>query len=434
MNGDTAGGEEKVILAESTNAESMLAPYRVIDISDEKGHYCGQLLGSLGADVIKVESPGGDPLRKRGPFFHDIPDKEKSLPWLALNSNKRGITLNIETRQGQDIFKRLARVSDVVIESFTPSYMDELGVGYAQLERINPELVMASVTPFGQSGPHRNYKGSDLICWAMGGLLSQSGDTDRPPVRVSHINLAYLIASMDAAWGILMAILWRDGAKQGQHVDVSIQESIAKSTFLTHEYYEVTGAERQRCSSFYHVPWTDLTLRTVWPTKDGSLYFMIHGGEFGSRENPIFVEWMEEEGIADDYIRGINWRELDWRDKTQDEIDRIQDYFHRLFSIRTRAEITEEAYQRHIVLQPINSPRDILENPQLKARNYWDAIPYDNLGETLIYPSRFFLSSETRCQIERRAPLIGEHNEDIYFAELGISREELAALRRDGII
>ena len=166
----------EVELVEPEKAESMLAPYRVLDLTDDKGFYCGQLLGSLGADVIKIERPGGDPARNIGPFFHDIPDPEKSLFWLALNSNKRGITLNIEAANGKEIFKRLVKTADVVVESSAPGYMDKLGLGYSELEKINPGVVMTSITPFGQTGPYRDYKASDLVCWAMGGLLTR---TDR---------------------------------------------------------------------------------------------------------------------------------------------------------------------------------------------------------------------------------------------------------------
>jgi len=141
----------------------MLSPYRVLDLTDEKGLLCGKLLGDLGADVIKVERPGGDPARNIGPFYHDETDPEKSLFWFAFNTSKRGIALDIETADGQEVFKRLVQSADSVIESFPPGYMDRLGLGYPALEKVNPGVIMVSITPFGQTGPYKDYKTCDIV-------------------------------------------------------------------------------------------------------------------------------------------------------------------------------------------------------------------------------------------------------------------------------
>jgi len=412
----------------------MLSPYRVLDLTDEKGFYCGQLLGSLGADVIKIERPGGDASRNIGPFYQDMADAEKSLYWFAYNSNKRGITLNLETADGRDIFRRLLLTADVVVESFAPGYMDSIGLGYATLEKLKPSLILASISPFGQSGPHRDYKGSDLVCWARGGLLAQTGDPDRPPVRISHINFAYLMGAMDAAWATAIALYWRGASGQGQHVDVSIAESIAKTTFMEHEMWEVTGKERDRGSSFYRVPNSSMVLHTVWETKDGYLYLMVRGGELGARENPLIVKWMDEEGMADDFIKNFNWSELDWRNYTQEEADRVHGYFARFFKSKTKAEIIEGALQRDIILQPICSPRDIVAHPQLRARGYWQKVEHPELGTSIEYPTRFHLPSGSTTRIWRRAPLVGEHNQEIYKAELGFSDQQLVMLKEAGVI
>jgi len=165
--------------------EQLLGSYRVLDLSDEKGMFCGKFLGDFGADVIKIEPPGGSPARNIGPFYHDIPDPEKSLFWFAYNSSKRGITLNIETSDGQEIFKRLVKTADFIVETFTPGYMESLGLGYDTMNRINPRIIVCSITPFGQTGPYKDYKSSDLIALATGGLLYICGDPERPPVRTN---------------------------------------------------------------------------------------------------------------------------------------------------------------------------------------------------------------------------------------------------------
>jgi len=392
----------------------MLSDYRVLDLSDRKGQYAGQLLASLGADVLKVEPPDGDPLRSYAPYYRNEKDINNSLYWWALNSNKRSVTLDLSQEADRRSLRHLVGISDILIESFRPGYMTSIGLGYETLSIDNPGLIMASISPFGQDGPYRDYKGSDLVAWAMGGLASQSGDPDHPPVRISHLDFSYLMGSLDATWGTLIALNWRATSGLGQHIDVSLQESMVKSTFLAHEYWEVTGQERSRGSSFYRVPWTDLNLRTIWPTKDGYLYFMIHGGEFGSRENPHFITWMEEESIADDFIRNIDWFNLEWKDRSAAEVAKIESYFGELFKRKTRAEINNEALKRHIVLQTINSPRDIITNVQLKARNFWVQVNHDDIAQDIAYPSRFVLSSATQETNFKRAPRLGEHNKEVF--------------------
>jgi len=421
-------------VSEQEKTESTFGSYRVLDLTDEKGLYCGQLLGNLGADVIKIEKPGGDPVRNIGPFFHNIPDPEKSFLWFAFNTNKRGVTLNIETADGRGIFKKLVKTADVIVESFPPGYMDELGLGYSEVEKINPGIVMTSITPFGQTGPYKDYKASDLVCWAMGGLLFVTGDSDRPPMHVSHIPFAFLLASMDGALSTAIALYWRGASGEGQYIDVSIQDSVSKTAWMIHEFWQVTGNEFQRGSSHYHVPQSEVTLNLVWPAKDGHVTYMIYTGSFGAAENKRLVEWLDDEGIADDFLKGIDWPNLDWRGKSREEAERIQDYLARLFQSKTKAELLEEALKRRVMVQPVSSPRDIMEHPQLEARDYWQKLDHADLGTTLSYPSRFCLLPETPCKLWRRAPVIGEHNQEIYQKELGFSSEELVALKQAGII
>ena len=414
-------------------AETAFGSYRVLDLADEKGLYCGQLLGNLGADVIKIERPGGDAARNRGPFFHDVPDPEKSLFWLAFNTNKRGITLDIETVDGKEIFKKLAKTADAVIESFPPGYMDGLGLGYSELEKINPGLVLTSVSPFGQSGPYHDYKASELVCWAMGGLLFVTGDPGRPPTYVSHIPFAYLLASMDGALSTAIALYWRGISGKGQHVDVSIRDSALKTAWMIREFWEATGKEFQRGSSHYHVPQSEVTLNLVWPVKDGHVRFMMYTGSFGAAENKRLVEWLDDEGIADDFLKGIDWPNLDWRDRPKEDAERVQGYLTRLFQSKTKAEILQEAIERRVMVQPVSSPRDIVGHPQLEARGFWQELEHPDLGTALRYPSRFCLLSETPGKLQRAAPHIGEHNQEIY-KELGFSNEELTTLKQAGII
>ncbi len=416
------------------NEETMLGSYRVLDLSDDKGFYCGQLLGSLGADVIKVEIPGGDLTRNIGPFLHDVPDMDKSLYWMGYNTNKRGITLDIETSDGKKIFEKLVSSADVVIDTFEPGYLKKIGFDYDSLVQINPKIVLTSITHFGQSGPYSGLKASDLVCWGMSGMLFVTGDPDRYPVRVSHIPLTYLLASMDGALATAIALHWRATSAKGQHIDVSVQDSANKTAWMIHERWAVTGEEFPRGSSFYSVPNSDVKLRLVWPAKDGHIFYMIYTGAFGAAEDGRLVKWLDEEGMADDYLKGIAWSTLEWRKQTSEEANRIHDYFARFFATKTKSELLEEALKRRIMLQPVSSARDLVEHPHLTARDYWQDVAYPQLDMTLRYPVRFCLNSETPCKNWRSAPFIGEHNSEIYGDELGYSTSEIISLKEAGII
>jgi crotonobetainyl-CoA:carnitine CoA-transferase CaiB-like acyl-CoA transferase len=422
-------------LDKQEKTEGMLASYRILDLTDEKGLMCGQLLGSLGADVIKVERPGGDLARNIGPFFHDIPSPEKSLFWFAFNTNKRGITLNIEAVDGREIFGKLVGGANVVIESFPPGYMDKMGLGYSELEKINRGIIMTSITPFGQTGPYKNLKASDLVCWAIGGALFTCGSFGRPPVRVSHVPQSFLVASTDAAWGTMMALYWRRISGEGQHVDVSIQESVERVALSSHVVWRSTGSSfQQRGSNYSVLPVRPEAPRTMWSCKDGYVACHIFAGEMGANLNPPIIEWMSSEGQADEYLTGIDWAKFEWDNITKEELERIEGYYERFFKTKTRAELLEGAKQRRAMVQPVYGATNLLEHPQLEARGYWQELEHPELGITIRYPGGFCRPSDTVCKAWRRAPLIGEHNLEVYHQELGFSKEELTILKQGGII
>ena len=206
----------------------MLSSYRILDLADEQGSFCGRMLADCGADVIKVEPPKGDPSRNLGPFYHNIPDTEKSLHWFFLNANKRGITLNIETAAGREVFLELVKTADVVIESFPVGYLNKLELDYAALAKVKPDLILTSVSPFGQEGPYSHFKGSDLVCLGMSGMQYMCGEPDRAPVYVSFPQ-AYLNAGAQAVTGTLLALFYRERSGEGQHVDISVQGTMSSS-------------------------------------------------------------------------------------------------------------------------------------------------------------------------------------------------------------
>ena len=407
--------------------EGMLNLYRVLDLTDEKGLLCGKLLGDLGADVIKIERPGGDPARNLGPFYHDEPDSEKSLFWFAFNTSKRGITLDIETADGQEIFKRLVKSADFVIESFPPGYLDKLGLGYSALEKINPQIIMVSITSFGQTGPYRDYKASDIVAWAMGGQMYSTGNADRPPLRISHHSQAYLHAGQEAAVGAMIALHYREMMGEGQQVDVSIQECLAQATQLLTSSFDMMKIIKRRGRGIF--PDIDLNLKLIWPCKDGHVYFRA-SGVIHARRTKAMVEWMEEEGMANDFIKGIDWETLDYRTVTQETVCLIEEPIGKFFLAHTKAELLAGALKRNVMLYPIYTTADVLEGVQLAARGYWVEIEHHELGTSITYPGAFTKASEAPPGVSRRAPLIGEHNQEIFGKDSGISGEKSLMVRQ----
>jgi crotonobetainyl-CoA:carnitine CoA-transferase CaiB-like acyl-CoA transferase len=414
--------------------KGLLGPYRVLDLTTETGSYCGYLLGGLGADVIRVEPPGGCAERHVGPFLNGQPALECGFQWLSYNIGKRSITANLETSKGRALLQRLLESADVLVESYPPGYLQSFGIDFESMKNKYPRLIWTSITPYGQSGPKSSYMASDLTCWAAGGLLFQTGEPDSPPVRVGHINFAYLLGCMDAAWGAALAIFHRSRTGAGQLVDVSIQASVAKTNFISHETWEITGREQTRVGPFWTVHGSEVKLRQVWETKDGHIAFMIFGGHWGAtHDNPPMVSWLDDEGFADEYLRTVDWANLNWRKTPLGEVAKIHGYFERFFKSKTKKELLEGALKRRVSLQPINGPADILEHPQLRARNYFRPLPTFGQGRDFVYPSRFCLPTNP-VEGLRPAPRLGEHNYEIYIGEMGLTQTEFTQLKMEMVI
>ncbi|MBI2303924.1 MAG: CoA transferase [Chloroflexi bacterium] len=414
--------------------EGLLAPYRALDLTNELGFLCGKILGDLGADVIKVEPPGGDPARRMGPFYKDIPHPEKSLYWFSYNNNKRGITLNLETATGQELFKGLAKTAHFVIESFPPGYMDGLGLGYQTLRQINPQLVMASITPYGQTGPYSHYRASDIELMATSGAMSLAGDPDRPPVRVT-VPQSYMWTGMHAAMGCLMAHYYRAVSGKGQHVDVSGQDSLLPVLAHAPTFWDVLGENPRRAGPYLTGRSVKgARMRVFFPCQDGYLNFIVYGGPAGIKTNQQLTEWMDGRGMASEYLKTKEWNQFDIATVSQEEIDHIEAPAAKFFESITKEEFFQEVVKRDMLGYPVATAKEVMEDAQLKARGFWQKVEHPELGESITYPGAFAQLSQGRVEIRRRAPLIGEHNEEIYCQELGLSRQELVMLRQAGII
>ncbi len=411
---------------------SLLEKFRVLDLTDERGLFCGKILADLGADVIKIEKPGGDTARRIGPFYKNIPDPEKSLYWFFYNLNKRSITLNIETAYGQELFKKLVKTSDFVIESFPPGYMDSLGLSYSDLRVINPRIITTSITPFGQTGPFKDYKASDIVVMAMGGLAYITGSPESCPVRISFPQ-AYLLASAHAAAATMIAHYYRQTTGGGQHVDVSAQACVAGILTNLVPLWQLDRAIVKRQGAFMVGRGGMFKTRNLWRCKDGYVISGLGGGRAGAGSQPL-VKWIDDEGGAPEWFRTIDFASRDMAKETQESQNRIEEVVAQYFMKHTKAELYEKARQAGFMLCPVSSCKDIIENTQLQARDYWVKVEHPELGDTISYPGAFIKASKTPCIIKRRAPLIGEHNQEIYEVELGLSRDEICMLKEAQII
>jgi crotonobetainyl-CoA:carnitine CoA-transferase CaiB-like acyl-CoA transferase len=414
---------------------SMLSPYRVLDLTTERGLLCGQMLGDMGADVIKVEPPGGSSARAIGPFYKDAPHADRSLYWWAYNRNKRAITLDIERDRGRDLLLRLVERADFLIESDNPGYLSRHNLGFVDLAKVNPALVYVSITPFGQDGPKATYADSDLIIMAAGGPLILAGDADRPPVRLS-IPQAYLHASADAAVAALAAHHERTRSGLGQHIDVAAQQSIAMATQSYVLAAPLRSTEAKRLSG--GIKFGPLDIPLVWPTKDGYVAMTFL---FGSALGVFTVELMHylcEQGFCDEATRDKDWiaygEQLFSGAEPLSEFERVKEVVREFTRSYTKMELLQLAVERGFLISPVTTVAEVVESPQFASRDYFQNVAHPELGESFRYPGPFAKFSATPIEYRRRPPSVGEHNSEIYRDELGLSEREIGELVRAGII
>ncbi|MBT97421.1 MAG: hypothetical protein CL902_02195 [Dehalococcoidia bacterium] len=400
----------------------LLPPYRILDLTGPEGVFCGKLLADYGAEVIKVEPPTGDPTRQRPPFISDEPGTERSSYFLFYNTNKKSVTVDLETSEGQDVFKKLVASADVLIESFSVGYMQSLGLDFDSLKQGNPGLIMASITPFGQTGPWKDYKSSDLISLAASGFMQITGDPDGPPLRQGN-EQSHFPGSQHAATAIMGALFYRDMQDgQGQYVDVSMQEAMI--TYYTDAHPALAWMQRGENVTRVGTNSTLVIPLGAYPSQDG----WISAGIITPREWENLSNWMfevtgNEEILNEDY-KGGNQDRAPYNDIiTALVID---------FTTRfTSEELFHQGQERNLVFIPVNTVSDLLTDPQLDASNFWFDLDHAEVG-SMKYPLGVFDSEEV-SPVTKPAPRLGQDNAAI-FGELGLGESELTALRTQGVI
>ncbi len=405
-------------MTERGEKESFLSGIKVLDLADEKASFCSKVLADMGAYVIKVEPPGGDSSRDIGPFFDDIPHPEKSLFFWYHNTNKRGITLNLEHNAGRDIFCKLLKNVDVVVETFAPGYLRDLELDFESLCSINPRVILVSVTGYGQDGPRRNLPSCDLIASAMGGQMYVSGAPSTPPLKPFG-EQSYYTASLIAVIGILLALRKRRRTGKGEHVDISLQEAVISTLEHVMVRYFHDHMIPERSGGLY---WNREFC--IVPCKNGFMLISLF------LQWETFVEWLNSEGMADD-LMDEKWKNEEYR---LQHLDHIVKVVKRWTQIHTKEELFEMGQVMGFPWAPVSSPSEVIESPQLKARGFFAPIDHPELGTVIHYPGLPYQCTPPMAMKRRRAPLIGEDNAPVFQGELGLSEKEIQRLARSRTI
>ncbi len=411
---------------------TLLSPYRVLDLTGPLGFLTGKILGDLGADVIKIEPPGGDVSRRLPPFLENGNGSPQSLYWLAYNANKRGITLNLESEKGRGLFDQLASESDFIIESTAPGAL--LGFEYERLRCQNPGLILVSISPFGQEGPYKDLLGSDLEIMALSGALSLAGETDGEPTRLS-VPQASMWVGVEAAMGALTALSYRSLTGKGQRVDVSAQVAVMAALAHAPAFWDLNRVNPERAGVY--VTGRSIKgakMRVMWPCKDGWINFIIYGGAAGRHTNQQLVDWMNEKTLAPAWLKEFDWTTFEVTKITQAEVDQLEAPIGDFFATVTKDEFLAGAVKRQMLGYPVATVADIYHDPQLKARQFWQEVENPLSGATLKYPGGFTVINGERLQIKRPAPQVGQHNQEVYAEELGLSRCEIEELEAERVI
>ena len=403
-----------------------LAGIRVLELAGPMSQYCGKLFAELGADVIFIEPRGGSTLRNAAPFIGDQPGPDRSLPFAYFNTSKRGITLDLETAEGQKLFRELAAEADLIIDTTRPGTFQRWGCDYGTLTAQKPELVLVSITPFGQTGPYAQYEAEDLIGLATGGFLYLGGYTDSPPIG-AHGNQAFLGASMYGAVAAMLAVTRAELSGEGDHVDVSMQECMVMAMETAVQFYDLEGKVRQRHADVQRFAGTG-----VFECQDGHIYMMASG--IGVNKFwPLSLQWMVDEKVPGvERLRGEEWNSVEYCG-TDDAKRIFAEVFGPWAMTQTKAYLYAEGQRRHIPLAAINRPDDLLRSEQLKQREYFVKMPHPDLAEPMLMPGAPYRLAATPWRMRGPAPRVGEHNAEVY-GELGIDATRLAALVSQEVI
>lgn len=374
---------------------ALLRGYTALDLTGLKGQLCGRLLGDLGMEIVKVEPPGGDPARKLGPFIELQDGSQLSLPFAHLNANKKSIILDLREPEGRAQFLKLAERVDVVLESFPPGFLDAAGLGFEELAGVNSRLVMASVSGFGQTGPRAKFAVSDIVVFAMSGLMYISGDPSLPPCKPPETQ-AYYFGSLFAALGVVTALYHRERTGKGDHVDVSMQEALATQEHIIRLYANEGEILKREGSQHGHV-----APAKIFPCRDGYVYLYVTRQHWKT----FLKAWSDHPAKFD----GAEWENNLYRRAHAEEINTDVERFTAGYG---KEELTAYLQSHGIPCTPVNSPREFIADEQVQMRQFFIQTTYPNLGNVCQLAAPFLIGG-SRPKVNP-APGLGQHQQEVW--------------------
>jgi len=394
----------------------LLNGFRVLDLgSGISAPWCAKILADYGAKVIKVETPGsGDASRRMGPFAGDDPHPEKSLTFLYLNTNKKGVTLDPSSVSGRKLFDRLLADADVLVHNSPPAEAKELGLDYAALAEVNPGLVVTSIAPFGQTGPYSDFQVTDIVTYALSGLMYHSGDSDQPPLR-NVLDQSFYVAGANAAAATQVALFARLTSREGQHVDVSAAECLGAHLVQPLPYYNYMGAVKGRR------PVRGAGFEELMPARDGYVAPSVQGSQpWATIADLIGLEELKDEKFATGAGRVAHGEEL-------------KELLIKGLVQWDRKPLFLASGERRLVFGMAQDAGDLAECPHLEARDFFVEVDHPVVGSAR-YPGMAVRLPGEEISGAQPAPLLGQHNSEIFGQELGYTAQELITLRQHNVI
>ncbi len=396
----------------------MLSPYMVLDFTDERGEIGPMLFGDLGADVIRVELPGGSAARTFAPHITDAPEHLQSLQFIAFNRNKRSIVLDPQSDEDIECLRELIRRADFIFESAPSRSLGDYGIGYEDAKTLNPRIIYTRISPFGDSGPHADYLANDLVLAAMGGPVILQGPADRAPVRLS-VPQVWRHAGVEAAAGALAAHAKMVHSGAGAFVDLSAQSVMTWTMLNAMDAYAIQGFDFERGGAAVNTGGAKIDI--VHPTSDGYIVALPMSSVLkGCRP------WMVADGIAEDAVFDIDWDEYDLNVRNPDakplNLAQVVDMCRRFFINHTKQELFEYGLEHGITLAPVNTLAELLAQEHMKFRDYWRHVELPN-GQAVRMPGLWSKTSTAPLRVQCEAPDLNQHGDEIR-AEMAEAQKE----------
>lgn len=401
-----------------------LKGFKILDFTGEIGPYAGKLFVGLGADVIHLEPIEGDPLRKIGPFYKNQPGRETGLQFLYYNAGKQGMVIDITKSKGKDVFLDLCKGADVLIESFYPGYLDKLGLSYEKLNKVNSKLVHTAITPFGSTGPYRDFPTSDMVSAALGGFLYLAGTGNDKPVRAPD-NQSFRMADANAAMGSAIALFHAGKTGAGQFVDVSIQECVATALESAGQHYDLEGVCRRGHGQ-------EAGVGSIVPCKDGYVCVATIVGTNRHMWDP-FANWMKEAGAEGaELLEDERWTYPEFR-----RSDEANEIFYRVvggyMKKHDMISLYEDGQQHRVPITPVSDGKTLWENRHFQERGFWKSVYHESIKDKIVFPGPPYEFGKCAWRVGSAAPTFGQHTKEI-LDDLGYCSENIESLNKEGVV